>query len=162
MPTKKLLKRNELDDKFKWSLEDLFATDEQWDSTYNLVSHKLSAFSEYEGKLGESSDALYNCLSLSDEISIKLDRLYVYSNMRLHQDSTNSYYQAQSNRAEMLVINFMGHTSFIIPEITEINPETLKNFLSENINLKVYSHFLENIVRKNTHVLKCKRRSYPC
>ncbi|HCT64815.1 MAG TPA: oligoendopeptidase F [Lachnospiraceae bacterium] len=159
MPTKKILKRSEVDDKFKWSLENLFPTDEQWNDTYNLISDKLSALSAFQGKLEESSDSLLKCLALSDEISVTLDRLYVYSNMRLHQDSTNAYYQAQSNRAEMLVINFMGHTSFIIPEITELRPEVLKKFLTENNKLKVYEHFIENIVRKNTHVLSKKEEA---
>ena len=159
MPTKKILQRSEVDDKFKWSLEHLFATDAQWDTTYSQVANELSTLSTFQGKLGESAVSLYNCLSLSDEISITLDKLYVYSNMRLHQDSTNSYYQAQSNRAEMLVINFMGHTSFILPEITEIKPETLERYIAENNNLKVYTHFLENIVRKNAHVLSAKEEA---
>ena len=91
MPTKKLLKRSEVDNKFKWSLEHLFTSDTQWDTTYNQIVDKLPSLSTFQGKLGENSVSLFNCLSLSDEISVTLDRLYVYSNMRLHQDSTNSH-----------------------------------------------------------------------
>ncbi len=156
---KPILKRNEIDDKYKWKLEHMFATDDEWEKTYDEMSKKIDTISKYEGTLALSAKNLLNCLKENDEICLVLDRMYVYSNMRLHQDSTNAFYQSQSNRAEMLVVNYMGKTAFITPEIVSIPEETLKKFMAEEDGLKIYDHFLDNISRKHAHVLSPKEEA---
>ena len=37
---KPILKRNEIDDKYKWKLEHMFATDDEWEKTYDEMSKK--------------------------------------------------------------------------------------------------------------------------
>ncbi len=153
MTVKKILKRNEIEDKFKWSLEHLYESDELWEKELETVSKKMQEITKFKNTLHTSSQALLGCLNLCDEISITADRLYVYSNMRLHQDSTNSFYQAQSTKAEMLMVDLMGITSFINPEISSINTEQIETFMKEEPSLKVFTHYLENITRKKNHIL---------
>lgn len=151
--SKHILKRSDIDDKYKWKLEHLIESDEKWEEIFNEISSQIDTADKFSGKLALSSQNLYNCLKYNDDICLVLDKLYVYSNMRLHQDSTNSFYQSQSNRAEMLVVKYMGKTAYITPEIVSIPEETLKKFIEENDDLKMYSHFLDNISRKKAHVL---------
>ncbi len=153
MNSEKILKREEINEKYKWKLEHLFENDDIWEKSYNEISQKIPSIETFKNTLAKSSQSLLKCLRLSDEISSALDKIYVYSNMRLHQDSTNSFYQSQSNKAEMLMIKYMDCSSFIIPEITNISNDTLESFLKENSSLNIYKHFLDNIVRKNRHVL---------
>jgi len=156
---KPILKRNEIDDKYKWKLEHLFESDEKWDKVFSEVSKKVDTMERFMGTLGQSSENLYSCLKENDDVCLILDQLYVYSNMRLHQDSTNSFYQSQSNKAEMLLVKYMGKTAYIIPEIVEIPEEKLNSFMEEKAELKVYAHFLDNITRKNAHVLSQKEEA---
>ena len=159
MSSEKVLKRDEIQEQYKWKLEHLFQTDELWEKTYNEISSKIPKLGEFEGRISQNGQNLLKCLETSDEISTVLDKLYVYSNMRLHQDSTNSFYQSQSNKAEMLVVKYMSYTAFIVPEITNIPTDMIEKFKSETPGLKLYSHFLENITRKNSHVLSPKEEA---
>jgi len=156
---KPILKRSEIDDKYKWKLEHLFETDDKWEETFAEISKKVETSDRFAGTLGESSENLLNCLKENDDICLVLDKLYVYSNMRLHQDSTNAFYQSQSNKAEMLMVKYMGKTAYITPEIVAIPEEKLKKFVAENNALRLYEHFLDNITRKNAHVLSQKEEA---
>ena len=91
MSSEKVLKRDEIQEQYKWKLEHLFQTDELWEKTYNEISSKIPKLGEFEGRISQNGQNLLKCLETSDEISTVLDKLYVYSNMRLHQDSTNSF-----------------------------------------------------------------------
>ena len=130
MSSEKVLKRDEIQEQYKWKLEHLFQTDELWEKTYNEISSKIPKLGEFEGRISQNGQNLLECLETSDEISTVLDKLYVYSNMRLHQDSTNSFYQSQSNKAEMLVVKYMSYTAFIVPEITNIPTDMIEKFKS--------------------------------
>ena len=43
--------------------------------------------------------------------------------------------------------------SFIEPEIISIDEELLKSFLEENAELKIYSHYINDILREKKHIL---------
>lgn len=156
MENKLLPTRSEADKKYMWDLENLYPTDSKWNEEYISAEKSFSILESYKGKLSSSSKNLYDCLKKCDEISIIIDKLYVYANMRFHEDSTNSFYQSLSNKSEMLIVKYSSQTAYIMPEIIEIPETTLTNFINTDENLKIYSHFLENIIRQKSHTLSDK------
>ena len=60
--------RDQIEDKYKWDLTDLFASDEAWEMTYSDIEASLSVFDQFKGKLGTSADLLARCLILSDSL----------------------------------------------------------------------------------------------
>ena len=113
----------------------------------------LNSLLEYQDKLTSSSDNLFSCLSLYDKFSEIVEKVYVYSHMKLHQDTSNSLYQALSDKAKALSIDFSSASSFIIPEILKASDETLKSYLNENKDLKLYSHLINDLLRQKEHIL---------
>src|SRR5574342_394419 len=75
---KKLPPRNEVATEDTWRLEDIFANDEVWEKEFNEVKSLLPGVQDYQGKLGESADQLYNALQLQDKLLERLGRLYTY------------------------------------------------------------------------------------
>jgi len=153
LPETNISDRNSIDDIFKWHLEDIFETDEKWDCSYCEAVKKLPLFKPYEGTLGKSAENLLSFLSFSDETAMLVEKLYVYSNMRLHQDSRSAFYQSQANKAEMLMVDFNNALAPFVPELTALPDELLKSFMSEKPALYVYAHYLESVTRKKAHVL---------
>ena len=150
---KELLKRSDVPEKYKWKITDIYETDELWEKEYNTLKERLKEFDSFHGKTGESADNLLDALKLNDELSLILDRLYVYANMRFHEDSSNAKYQSLSDKADMIAVEFSEATSFLTPEITELSAEKVKEFMESSYELKVYDHFLENILRCKEHIL---------
>lgn len=153
MPDNKIPERNEIDNKYKWHLDDLYPSFDAWEKSYAEVSEKSDKFAEFEGKIGENADNLLNFLKFNDEISMEAERLYVYANMKFHEDSRVSKSQELSNKAEMLMVKLMNDSAFSTPEITAIGSEKLNFFISSCPELKIYEHSLDTIIRREKHIL---------
>jgi oligoendopeptidase F len=156
---KKLPERSEIPVEYKWRLEDIFATDEDWEKEFQEVKNMIPKISEFQGKLGESADTLYAALQYQDEISERLGKLYTYAHMRYDEDTTNSFYQGLNDRATNLYTQAASAMSFIVPEILSIDEEKLKTFLQTKEELKLYEHALDEINRQRPHVLSASEEA---
>ncbi|MDF2800292.1 MAG: yjbG [Anaerocolumna sp.] len=153
MESKVLLKRDQIESKYKWAIEDLFPSDEAWKTELDSTKVLMDKVDNYKGKLAESSNNLAEFLKLEDEISYHIERIYVYANQKYHEDTSVSKYQGLSDQAGNISVLFDTKTSFVIPEILNIPEDTLKIFIEENKELKVYEFLLEEIIRRKAHTL---------
>ncbi len=150
---KNLPKRNEIDPKYTWAIEDLYACDEAWQEEYNKIKEMLPKITEYQGRLSKSADILLSFLQLSDEISMLMERVYVYAGQKYHEDTADATYQDLSNKANALAVQVNSALSFATPEILGIPEETITAFHLENEGLKVYDFYLKDILRLKPHIL---------
>ena len=150
---KKLRKRSEIDDKFKWAIEDLYGSDEEWRAEFDQVKEMAGRLTEYKGRLSESADTLLNFLSFSDEISMLEERVYVYANQRYHEDTGNAVYQDLSDKASNLSVYISGQSSFAVPEILEMPSDVIEDYLNSDNGIQVYKIYIDEILRKKDHVL---------
>src|SRR5699024_1419496 len=110
----------------------------------------------FQGKLGESADTLYELFQFQDKISQRLGKLYTYAHMRYDQDTTNDFYQALNQKAESVLTIASSHMSYIVPEILQIDENTLQKFLDEKVELQQYKKTLDEITRQKAHILSEK------
>lgn len=151
--TKELQSRSEVPVERTWRLEDIFATDQAWEEELNSLKTELPKITEYQGKVAESAESLYQVLKLQDELSERLGKLYTYSHMRYDQDTTNSHYQALNARAESVLTLAQSSMSYLVPEILKMDEGTVKRYVDEKEELKLYGHVLNEIIRQRKHVL---------
>jgi len=151
-----MLVRSEIDNKYKWKLEDIYSSDEVWESDFDKVKKMIPDIAKLNGTLGESSGKLLECLKLRDNILSISEKLYAYARMRRDEDNSNSKYQALNDRAFALLTELSGAISYIEPEITGLGKDILKGFIDENNELKIYSHFIRDILREKDHILTQK------
>ncbi|RAS72370.1 oligoendopeptidase F [Priestia endophytica] len=157
--TKKLPARSEIPEKDTWRLEDIFATDKEWEKEFDEVKELIPSVTAYAGKLGESSENLYNALKTQDDVTLRVEKLYAYAHMRYDQDTTNSFYQGLNDRIQNLYTQVASALSFITPEILAIEEEKISSFLEENEALRLYKHTLEEITRQRPHVLSAEEEA---
>lgn len=157
--SKKLPKRNEVPEEDKWRLEDIFPTDEDWENAFKEVKEMIPKLNEFKGKLGDSSEVLYNAFELRDEIGKKLGKLYTYAHMRYDEDTTNSFYQGLNDRAANLYTQVGSAMAYIVPEILSIDEGKIHTFLDENKDLQLYRLVLEEINRQRPHILTEKEEA---
>lgn len=156
---KKLPKREELKVEDTWRLEDIFATDEEWEKEFNEIKKAIPKIADYRGKLGESAETLFEALQYQDHVMERLGKLYTYAHMRYDQDTTNSFYQGLNDRAQTLYTEASSVSSYIVPEILSIDEEKIQLFLNENEQLKLYEHALNEINRQRPHVLSSEQEA---
>lgn len=150
---KRLPKRNEIPDEMKWKLEDMYASDEQWEQDFQEIKSLIAKIQGFPGKLGESAQNLLDCLKTQDRIAEKMGRLYAYARMRRDEDNANPVYQALTDRAGTLSVQASSATAFVTPEILSIPAETLEKFMAQESGLERYRFALQEILRTKEHVL---------
>jgi len=156
---KELPKREEITEERTWRLEDIFESNDAWNKEYEAVKELTPQIKEYQGKLHESADTLYNLLTLQDEVASRFGKLFTYAHMRYDQDTTNSYYQEMNTRAENLLTQVGSAMSYIDPEILAMEEGTVEKFLQEKEELKLYEHSLNEITRGRPHTLSEKEEA---
>ncbi|MDO5520251.1 MAG: oligoendopeptidase F [bacterium] len=150
---KVIKKRNEIDDKYKWAITDLYADDTEWQKEYDQVLELGTVLSEYEGTLAESADRFYEFLMKSDQMNKLLERVYVYANQRYHEDTSNAAYQKLSDMASNLMVNVSSKISFATSEILDVDEKIIEQFYKDESALLAYKRFIDNLLRKKPHVL---------
>ncbi|HHW71508.1 MAG TPA: oligoendopeptidase F [Clostridiales bacterium] len=148
-----LPKRDEINDKFKWKLEDIYPTEAKWEEDYKAAKSAISDIETYRGKLSSDANELLEALNHYYETQRILERLFVYARMRKDEDNSNSKYQALSDRAQSLLVEFSSASSYLVPEILSIGEEVLKGWAREDSRFDVYRQFLDEIFREKDHVL---------
>ncbi|QFT88390.1 Oligoendopeptidase F, plasmid [Bacillus sp. THAF10] len=156
---KKLQERKDITVEDTWRLEDIFESDKEWETEFQEVKGLIAKIKDYEGKLSESADTLYEALQYQDSISSRLGKLYTYAHMRYDQDTTNSFYQGLNDRAANLYTQVASALSFVVPEILTMKEEEISSFLQEKEELKLYEHSLDEINRQRPHVLSAKEEA---
>jgi len=152
-PNKGIPQRSDIPEKYKWKLEDIYATDELWEADFTKLQSSLPQFATFKGKLGKSPKALLDCLKLQDSSGIIASKLWVYANMRLDEDTRVSFYQAMADRVLNLDTEFSQAVSFIESEILTLSKAKLEGFMKKNKGLSLYQHYFDNLMRTKAHIL---------
>ncbi len=152
--TKTLPERKDTNPHYHWHIEDYFKTNADWESAFSVLETKIAEMADFSGHLADSADTLLACLRKNEELSLKLDHIYTYANMRMHEDSANAFYQGMASRAELLLIRYSAAASFLTPEIIAIPEEKLTAFRQEKAqDFAVYEHFFHSLLRQKAHTL---------
>jgi oligoendopeptidase F len=150
---KEVPQRSDIDNQYKWRLEDIYPDTAAWFSDFNRLDEQMDGLSDYEGRLGESAETLYQCLALRDSLDIILWRLYVYAFMKQDEDTRVPEYQQMGGQIAALRARYGSKESFVDPEILSIPEDRLTAFLKNDPDLGDYKFYISNLIRSKAHIL---------
>jgi len=148
-----LMKRENIENKYKWDLTQMFKSDDEWEKEFQRLDGLTQKIKTFESKLGTSANILNEALEFTDKYWADVQLLMQYASMSKDIDLSNTKYQAMYSKALSLANNVLTAMSFMRPEILSIPEEKIKSFLKESIGLKTYEHKLNNILRMKSHTL---------
>ena len=119
-----LKERKDIPKEYTWDLESMYKDIESWERDMEEVGKRAEEYTKYEGKVGESAETLLNALKDRDAIYRTASNVYSYANMRLDQDTRVGESQALLDRALAVYVKVQESTSFLIPEILQIDEES--------------------------------------
>jgi len=152
----KLQKRIEVRVEDTWQTEDIFPSDTAWEEAYKAVKQSLPSVANFQGRLGESADVLFEALSTRDNVVRKLDNLYIYTHLRNDQDTTDSKYQALHSRAVTLYSEASQTLSYMDPELLALPEGAIHQFLIASESLRLYERELSRLEEQRAHILSEK------
>ncbi|MBN2898321.1 MAG: oligoendopeptidase F family protein, partial [Clostridia bacterium] len=149
----KIRKRDEIAESNKWDLSSLFESDEMWESLFESIKGEIKAIGKWEGRILESDQTLLSVIEEELAMNRNLGRLYTYAKMKSDENTKDSHYQTLSSRAETLSVAAGEATSYIVPELLSAESQVIEAYIEKNEALKVYRHYLEEVMRYKPHTL---------
>ena len=146
-------KRNELDPAYCWDLEAMYADDELWEKDFSEAARAAEDFRSFCGKMQEGPESLLKILKSRENMERKAEHLYVYANMRWHQDTANGKYQAMAGKSAQLLTQVNDAQAFVEPEILALSEQKVQKYMDNCPGLELYKRFFSEIFRGKEHVL---------
>ena len=122
--------RSEMDPRWQWKLEDIYADNEKWEEDYAKAGRLIARVAECAGSMDTAEGLLTTC-ARQEEASLVCIRLYSYARMRRDEDNGNTTYQALADRAQSLLVKLMSATAFFNPELIRVGHEKVEKFFAE-------------------------------
>jgi oligoendopeptidase F len=146
--------RNEIDEKYKWNLKDIYESDEEWETAFKFIEQNISNYAQFEGKIADSAETLLACLKFDEEIGMILERLYLYSMLAKDSDMRDTKYQGMDDRIKSVYSKVLTASSYIKPELLKANEEKLLGLVNSNSDLKIYKQSFDDLIRFRKHTLE--------
>lgn len=145
--------RAEIDDKYKINLTDLFESDNEFKNEIKSLEKDVEKISEYENHLLDNSDKLLEFLKLSDDLDIRLEKVFLYAHINNDCDLENKTYNEFYGMANKIYTKYSSLIAFFTPELLKQDYSIIDNFIKENEGLKKYERYLKEIYRMKEHML---------
>lgn len=147
------MERKDVAENLKWKITDLFENDEAWEAEFKAVDAEYSGFdfAQYKGKLGNKADLLAY-FTLSDTLSRRIEKLYLYAHMRHDEDVRISQYTSASARVSAMISRLFAQMAYVEPELTSLDEAVLQSFISDP-DFAAYEYSLRKVAKSKAHVL---------
>jgi oligoendopeptidase F len=151
MPTKVPL-RSKLDHKFTWNAESVFPSDEAWEKEVNQLVQDISTVKQFQGRLAGSPAVLLEALNAVYQLIARAQKAFMYAGFSYAVDTTNQHAAGMRAKAQGMYGQVLSAVAFLQPGILEIGKEKLEEWMSQEPELALYRHNLDDIFRKQAHV----------
>lgn len=149
-----LPERNEIDENLKWDVTHIYPNDNAWEEEFSRIKESIAGYDRFRGKISGDAAILTDCIKFDEEVSIALERLYLYVMLNRDSDLRVNKYQGMSDRIKNLHSSAASKSSFILPELIVTPEEIIKEAIDSG--LKGYEHFFDDIKRKKQFTLSEK------
>jgi oligoendopeptidase F len=143
--------RAQVPDQYKWDLGALYPSDAAWRQGKNQVAARIPEIRKFSGSLAQSADRLLQGLQTISAIAREFGRVAIYASLLADQDTRAAGPQGMRQEVARLGATLSAEVAFAEPEILKANRETIARFVREKPALKVYEHYLDDILRRQPH-----------
>lgn len=152
MESKVLKKREEIQEIDKWSVNEVYPSDEAWEKEYKELQQEAPKLKEFQGKL-KNGEVLIEYLDLNEKISRKAEKIYVYAHLKSDEDTSNPKYQSMMNKIDAYMAEYATYSAYFVPELLTLPDGFIEEEIKRLDGLKPYEFLLINIIKEKPHVL---------
>jgi len=138
----------------RWNLNSLFTSDTAWDSALEELAHASADIGEYREVFTgtPSTGEALACVTRYRDANILSERLGNYAFLNKSVDEGSAEAQTRVGRYMMTASAFDAETSWLVPAISAIDDQTLKQWISDPV-FSEFSIWLERLLRMKPHIL---------
>jgi len=150
-------KRSSISELDKWDIKRMFSSIQEWQNAFGEIKqeNKKEQFSDllsYKGKLKDSAEMLSACLEKYFDTIRSIEKLYTYAHLFLDEDLSNDSAKQIFAKVSNLYSEFQTSTSWIEPEILQIDETLLDKYMKEGV-CKDFVFYIEKLLKLKPHTL---------
>ncbi|MDX2475404.1 MAG: oligoendopeptidase F [Candidatus Krumholzibacteria bacterium] len=145
--------RDQIPNEYQWDPTHIFADDTAWEAEMAAVAEDIPKLNEFRGQLGNSAADLLDANNATQALTTRFYKLYMYAQTQYDVDQANSDLRTMDGRVKSMLPAFGEATSWMEPELLEIDPAVIKNFMAEEPALAPYSYYFSELWRQQDHTL---------
>jgi oligoendopeptidase F len=152
-PTTRSRRREEIADRYKWNLSDIFASWDEWESGYKRLEAGVEKYAELKGTLSDGPERLLDAFRLSEELGQLAYRVWYFPSLRYDEDQRDNTVNAKRQQVQILFARWKQAESWFNPELLKIPIETVREWMDRSEPLRLYRFAIEDLYRQQEHVL---------
>ena len=145
--------RDKIDSKYKWKLEDIYKNLDEYNKDIESLAKMVTEFETYKDRILESDKTLLKVLLIYENMEITISKLYVYINMKLHEDTRKGEYQELSGNLDIILRVINEKTAFFVPELLLEDYSYIENLIKKNKELVRFEFLLKTKYDEKEHIL---------
>lgn len=154
MNTKELKTRDQIDSKYKWTIEAMIPDESVISGELETIKKEAEAYGEdFAGRLTESADTLLAAFQKRDDIWRRLEKIYVYARMRRDENNAETKYQAMADQCNSVIAAVSASMAFFTPELLSASEETILAYIDAAPGLEIYRFAICDTMRQKAHIL---------
>ena len=148
-----ILSRENIDNKYKWDLSDIYANWESWEKDLENLKEIIKEIPTFETSITADEKKFIELIKLEEKIQRMIDKLYLYPYMLRDLDSKDVVAAEKMQIIEHIYSEYSVISSWIVPKILEIPKETMDKWIERNPELHEHRFGLSELYRLREHVL---------
>jgi len=139
------------DEQHRWNLADIYPNKQAWQEAKAAAANRFAELDPCKGKLGESAGSLRACLDTVFAIRKEVVRVSGYASMLSDEDTRVDEHAQMRSEAQLLGAAFSEKTSFLRPELLDIDKQKIERFSVAENGLAIYRQYLDDVARQAPH-----------
>jgi oligoendopeptidase F len=152
-PQTRTRRRQDVPDRFKWNLADIFPSWEAWEAGYKELEAGIAKYAALKGTLAGGAENLLNAFRLSEELGQLAYRVWYYPSLQYDEDQRDNVINAKRQQVQILFARLGQAESWFNPELLTIPLDTVRGWIDQTEALRIYRFAIENLYRQQEHVL---------
>ena len=149
----KVLKRDEIAEKYKWNMKDFYNNWDEWNKDVEQLKVLMKEMPKFKGKIKNSSKEFVEMIKCEEKLDRLADKAYVYVYMLKDIDSKDETVSVKLQEIQALFTDYAVSTAWMGPEMLEIPKATMEKWIDENPELKDHRFSLMEMYRMQEHIL---------
>ena len=152
-PATRSRKRTEISERYKWNLGDIFQSWEEWEAAYRRLETGIERYASLQGTLAGGPERLLTAYRLSEELGQLAYRVWYFPSLRYDEDQRDNTVSARRQQVQILFARWKQAESWFNPELLKIPLATVRAWMDESADLRLYRFAIEDLYRQQEHVL---------
>ena len=150
--TSSLPARAQVEKRFTWNGESVFADASAWEQGVQRVLSWLPDLAEFKGHLGDSPDMLADWFDANERAHRLMSKLLVYTNMEYSCDVGDQDAAARSDRARSTAAKLAAASSFAAPEMLQVGLPKLREWVQSSARLSHLGHYFDRLEKLQARI----------